>query len=256
MVLVRVGVCSFTKKMYNLFNVVEVQQTFYNIPQKRTVEKWRKEAPQDFEFCFKVFQGLTHGAKSPTWRRFRGKLTDDQKKLVGNLQVNALTREWMQIMAEFAKILKSPVIVVQTPASFKPTKDNIDAAREFFSYFSQLLGSEGVNSFIGWEPRGDWLKEENKGVLQEIFEENPSLIHIVDPFFHEQVVVKDIVYFRLHGKPYLNYRYEYSREDFEELRKLIRLLQDKGVEKVYFMFNNVRMVQNALDFLDYLGLRG
>jgi len=252
MVSVKVGVCSFTRKMYNMFKIVEVQQTFYNIPQRKTVERWRKEAPQDFEFSFKIFQGLTHPHNSPTWKRYRGKLSEEQKRLVGNLSLNELTQQWVKTMIEFANILKAPLLVVQTPASFKCTSENIEQAREFFRYFSDELEKHGVETLIGWEPRGDWLKEENRSALRKIIDEIPRLIHVVDPFFHEQVIIKETSYFRLHGKPYLNYRYKYSEDDFEFLKQLVKKLEREGVREAYFMFNNTNMINDALRFSSIL----
>jgi len=73
----KIGCCGFSKGMKTYltrFNVVEVQTTFYQLPTIKTVEKWYSLAPQDFEFCVKAWQGITHQATSPTYKRFRGSL--------------------------------------------------------------------------------------------------------------------------------------------------------------------------------------
>ena len=67
-----VGCCGFPiakSKYYAQFKLVEVQQTFYQPPRVKTLEKWRAEAPPDFEFTLKAWQLITHEPKSPTYRR-------------------------------------------------------------------------------------------------------------------------------------------------------------------------------------------
>lgn len=245
---IHVGVCAFKKKYYTgSIRCVEIQRTFYNIPQEKTIIKWRKEAPEDFIFNIKAFQGLTHNVKSPTWRRYSKKITNDIKEKAGDLRVNDLTLDWMRIYSNFAKILRSPVIVVQTPSSFRPTKENIERAYQFFKKFSDILENESPDTWIGWEPRGKWLETAE---LKDIIDNIDKLIHIVDPFFHEPVVIKEISYFRLHGKPYLNYKYKYTKED---LTVLLKKLEDVHSKTTYIMFNNVFMETNAKIFMELIG---
>ncbi len=248
---IHVGVCAFKKRYYSSpIKCVELQRTFYNIPQEKTVRKWREEAPEDFIFNIKVFQGLTHDAKSPTWRRCTKKLSAKDRGLVGNLRLNNLTKSWVKNYVLFAKILNAGVLVVQTSAKFSPTKENIENAKGFFQYFVEELRKEGVDAWVGWEPRGKWLEKTQN--LREIIEGTDRLIHIVDPFFHKPVVVKDIAYFRLHGKPYLNYKYQYSDDELENLASEMGKLQ---AEEIYVMFNNVYMEKDAQRFIRIIGER-
>jgi len=247
---VKIGVCNFTKKLYGLFNVVEVQKIFYNIPRKTTIKKWREEAPENFEFTFKVFQGLTHDKSSPTWRRFTGKLTATEMNLVGNLRITDVTKRFIDEMVDIAKILDSPVIVVQTPAKFKPSNENFNNAVEFFQVFEERLNRAKVKSYIGWEPRGDWLQMPEK--IKSILHATNRVIHVVDPFFSTPVEITEVIYFRLHGKPYLNYKYQYTLQDFTKLRKTINEITEMNAKKIYIMFNNVRMIDDAKRFLEFL----
>jgi uncharacterized protein YecE (DUF72 family) len=66
---IQVGCCGFAAakaKYHKNFAVVEIQQTFYQPPQEKTAEKWRNEAPPDFEFTLKAWQLITHPPQSPT----------------------------------------------------------------------------------------------------------------------------------------------------------------------------------------------
>jgi uncharacterized protein YecE (DUF72 family) len=40
-------------------NTLELNTTFYRIPEPRTVTQWRNSTPQGFKFCPKVFQGIS-----------------------------------------------------------------------------------------------------------------------------------------------------------------------------------------------------
>lgn len=73
---VKVGRCGFPMakaEHYRRFPVVEIQQTFYNLPRVQTAEKWRREAlalrsrskQADFEFTMKAWQLITH--EPSTW---------------------------------------------------------------------------------------------------------------------------------------------------------------------------------------------
>ena len=42
------------------YPLVEVDATFYRIPKKETVKKWREQTPDDFLFAVKVPRGVTH----------------------------------------------------------------------------------------------------------------------------------------------------------------------------------------------------
>ena len=84
-IITKVGCCGFAvrggmKSYYKQFGLVEIQSTSYNSPRIEIVEKWRSEAPIDFEFIPKAFQGITHPISSPTSRKFRGKLQDKDGK--------------------------------------------------------------------------------------------------------------------------------------------------------------------------------
>lgn len=68
----KVGTCGFglAKEAYaRVFSCVEIQHTFYQPPQIKTLERWRKELSANFEFTLKAWQLITHDFKSPTYRR-------------------------------------------------------------------------------------------------------------------------------------------------------------------------------------------
>jgi uncharacterized protein YecE (DUF72 family) len=65
----RIGCCGFPlslSRYAKIFRVVEVQQTFYQPPLTRTLERGRARVPSEFEFTLKAWQLITHEATSPT----------------------------------------------------------------------------------------------------------------------------------------------------------------------------------------------
>ena len=83
---VRVGCCGWPvarPRYFATFELVEIQESFYNLPRLTTVEKWRAAAPSGFEFVLKAPQLITHEPTSPTYRRLRKPLSEAQKKRYG-----------------------------------------------------------------------------------------------------------------------------------------------------------------------------
>ena len=79
---VKIGTCGFGRvkrdEYVRLLPVVEIQHTFYHPPEIKTLEKWRAAVPQDFEFTLKAWQMITHESSSPTYKRLKRPLTDQE----------------------------------------------------------------------------------------------------------------------------------------------------------------------------------
>jgi len=130
-----VGTCGFSEsqtRSFEDFDVLEVQQSFYEPPRVVTVQGWRQRAPAGFVFTLKAWQLITHKATSPTYRRLRTPLSDAERTQAGDLSWNAVTRMAWQRTAALADALKSQAVVFQTPGSFLPTGQNIRRLRRFF----------------------------------------------------------------------------------------------------------------------------
>src|SRR5215211_4148447 len=122
---VKVGCCGFRMAMAEYvahFQVVEVQQTFYQPPQVQTLERWRAEAPKDFEFTLKAWMLITHEARSPTYRRLKRELTEEEREQCGSFRPTPMVREAWDVTLACARALKARRVLFQCPASFRPTK--------------------------------------------------------------------------------------------------------------------------------------
>ncbi|KPL02865.1 MAG: hypothetical protein AMJ73_08070 [candidate division Zixibacteria bacterium SM1_73] len=241
---IKIGCCGFPVsrgKYYKSFRVVEIQQTFYQPPEEKTVLKWRNEAPDNFEFSLKVWQLITHEPSSPTYRRLKFKIPESKKKNYGFFKPTDEVWEAWEKTERVAQILKSKIIVFQCPPRFEPNSEN---KKNFGRFFKTV---KRKNCLLVWEPRERWEREEICSLCEKL-----DLVPCIDPFGNEPLPCK-IGYFRLHGKT--GYRYKYTDSDLEELKKIARypLERDsprtpKSYSLQYFMFNNVFMFEDALRF--------
>jgi len=233
---IKVGCCGFAtaqKTYFDLFKVIEIQQTFYQLPEIKTAEKWRSAAPPGFEFTMKAWQLITHVPSSPTYRRLRERIDPGKADRYGGFRPTREVVEAWKRTAEFAKTLGASIIVFQCPASFRPLEQNAKNMRTFFGEIDR----EGFT--FAWEPRGAWPNDLVRKLCEEL-----NLIHCVDPFKNEPLFGA-IDYFRLHG--ITDYVYTYTDKELEILRK-------KMSEKpTYVMFNNNTMKEDALRFMKILG---
>ncbi len=187
-----------------LFDTVEVDYTFYRIPRESTAERWRKEVPENFVFTVKMFRGVTH-----------------EKRFVG-------VEEETEKILRIADILRAPIILIQTPKSFRQTDSNERTVLDYlstldknYSYALELRGWQWHKAFDEW-------------------------IWVVDPFA-EAPPEQEEYYFRLHGKPPGNkmYHYKYTEKDLRWLKEFVSSL---NTEKQWIFFNNVWMYEDALRF--------
>ena len=235
----RVGTCGFAKShkdTFEDFRIVEVQQTFYQPPRAATVERWRKEAPDDFTFSLKAWQLLTHEASSPTYRRLREPLSDSELAQVGSFQWKRVTRMAWHRTLEVSEALQAEAIVFQTPRRFLPTRDNLRRIVGFF----EAIDRRGRH--LVFEPRGAaWTDRILRPVLADL-----TLVHGLDPFLHRPVN-GGIRYFRLHGRPAYHYRYRYTGAELLALRGML-----SGTWPNWVLFNNDRMADDAKRFIQLL----
>ena len=251
--IIRVGCCGFPvsrKKYYSVYSLVELQNTFYNIPSIQWVQKLRNEMPKDFVITMKAWQVITHPSRSPTWRKLKekpgGKLENYGWLKPTNENINA----WEKSL-DVAKELNAKVIVLQTPGSMPYNNEAIEWVRKFFK---QIVSITPKDIVIGWEPRGQWVSEKAQNVLKDILEEY-SITHIVDIFRRKPVYIHEINYIRLHGigKGETNYKYKYTDNDLERLYEII---MEMGFHKNYVLFNNVYMFDDGLRFKHMLTGKG
>ncbi len=237
------GCCGFPtarNKYYRVFSVVELQNTFYELPSIDWARNLREEAPREFRFTVKAWQVITHPHSSPTWKKMK-------KKPGGNLENYGYlkpTRENIDAFEktlEVARVLNAEIIVLQTPSSMPSDQEAIRNIDVFFESIKSYL----KNEIIGWEVRGPLLSNSE---LPRILEKH-DVVHVIDVFKGRPLYKSSmqILYTRLHGKGpgEVNYSYNYTDQDLEELSGIL-LSEDYSI--AFVLFNNVKMLENALRF--------
>lgn len=201
-----------------LFDLVEINSTFYRIPKLATATRWREEVDavnKKFEFTLKCSQIITHKdvfRKSAFW-------AFDQMKGI-------------------AQELGAKILLFQSPATFRPTKANIERARKFFS----KVDREGF--VLVWELR--WAKSWTRDIVQSLLGEL-RIEQCVDPFRQDWSISRALNYYRIHGlgRPSM-YNYRFSDSELKGLKRRVTV----GARKrdVYVLFNNVWMYDDAARF--------
>ncbi|MGR3311353.1 MAG: DUF72 domain-containing protein [Candidatus Brocadiales bacterium] len=246
---IKIGCCGFSvakARYYDHFDVVELQQTFYQPPALKTAEKWRIEAPENFKFTLKAWQLITHEPSSPTYRRLRVDIPEGKKKNYGSFKPTKEVLSAWQKTDEIATALSAKIIIFQCPASFTPTEEHVKNLRKFFDSIDRK------DYIFAWEPRGTgWDEEVIKNLCTDL-----NLVHCVDPFKCDPVHTTipsfkggegGMFYFRLHGKGGTRYRFTIV-DDLLWLNDKLTSWQDGKPSVAYVMFNNIYMFDDALHF--------
>jgi uncharacterized protein YecE (DUF72 family) len=195
-----------------LFNFVEVNSTFYQVPNLKTVESWRRQVPPDFEFSVRCNSDLTH--------KYQFQPDEEAFKVFNQ-------------MTTICQTLKAEILHMQTPTSFQPNSRNAQLLRSFLSSVS----SKDVR--IALEVRGSnqALTMDFKKVMQDY-----NMVHSVDLSNDEAPAFNsDILYTRLFGKGTHNI---YQPTD-QELKSIDDRASSGTHRKAIVSFHFVRMYQDA-----------
>jgi uncharacterized protein YecE (DUF72 family) len=236
MTAVKVGLCGAGMALTSYaerFRVLEVQQTFYEPPREATMRRWRASVPPGFEFTVKAWQLITHEARSSTYRRLRTPLSAEERAEVGGFRWTPVVARAWDTTLSCAAVLAASSILLQCPASFRPTEPAIARLREFLSRAARPAGVRLV-----WEPRGPWPDEVVRGLCEEL-----DLTHAADPFLRPSLT--PMAYYRLHG--ITGARHVYTDAELAQLADTV------GTGPAYVMFNNLPRAADASRFSRLVG---
>ena len=203
-----------------LYNFVEVNTTFYHLPQYSTAKKWRAKVPDHFTFAVKANRAISHDAPFQLSER--------------NLQI-------MDSLKEICKLLRSSLLVIQTPSYYHPTKKNLSKAALFFEEI------QGKNLELFWEIRGPFYSFSEK----EHFKAICGKYHItqVTDIFHELPMhVEKTFYTRIFGKGQGN-KWELSNQEIQNVHSFLQPMERE--KKVVVSFHTMRMENDAVRFGEY-----
>jgi uncharacterized protein YecE (DUF72 family) len=194
----------------SLFTSIEINSSFYKIPQTTTVTKWEASVSEKFSFTFKLWKGITHNK---------------------NLNFNA------EDVAAFLKSIngvkdKKGCLLIQFPQSL---------GRQFIGQLDNLLSCiKEINPTQNWKVAVEFRN--NSWYQQDVY----NLLN----FYKTAIVIQDIpksatpflshtsdfIYIRFHG-PTGNYRESYSDDFLNEYATYVKEWIENG-KTVYVYFNN------------------
>jgi uncharacterized protein YecE (DUF72 family) len=187
------------------FNSVEINNSFYRLPQTKTFAGWAERTPPDFRFAIKGSQYITH--------RLRLKDPGPHVKL----------------FFERAKAMEQKLgaVLWQLPANLTFNVERLALLAQALKQHS--LGRQAL------EVRHDsWFVEEAYKILRHY---NVALViaHSSKWPYHDDVKTADFLYVRFHGAPRL-YASNYSDKSLQEWAKKLKDLA--GGDDIYAYFNN------------------
>lgn len=200
------------------FNSLEVNSSFYKVPQPATVARWATEVPDDFRFTFKLWKGITHVRD----RRHR------QDDLL----------HFLRVMDAAGR--KTGCLLIQFPASVKA--DHAPA-------LEQMLGTivkTGHGYRIALEMRHTSWYTNHIYALADAYNAGIVLHDMPTSFFQETATRAPFVYLRFHG-PAGDYKGGYTDAQLQQYAMRIHAWMEEGKE-VYVYFNNTigDALQNAI----------
>jgi uncharacterized protein YecE (DUF72 family) len=197
------------------FRFVELNASFYRPVPERYARRWRSSVPDDFVFSVKANRTITHSDR---------------------IRASAGARKSFAHDLRVARILRSPFVVLETPAELRIGADEVTGLRELAA-----MAPSGIR--IGLEARAyrqSRLPEELRRVM-----EDERILDVVDLSQARPRVGDEQVYTRLFGPGPSNV-YQF---DDHEMREIDRSSGDSI--RAAFTFHGVRMYSDAARFLTF-----
>jgi len=216
-----------------MFDCVEVNTSFYRVPDPALFEGMLERVPERFLFVVKAPKEMTHAPE-----RF-----------------DEVLPSFLKGIAPLREADRFGVVLAQFPYAFRPTRSSIAHLEKLAA---SLVG-DGVPVNVEFRHDG-WIRDETFSTLRTlglgfVNVDLPRLSHLPKP---SATVTSPVGYVRLHGRnaemwwnhPTGSHRYDYSyRED--ELRGWADRVEDlrPQVDVVFVFTNNCRMGASIVDAL-------
>lgn len=260
------------------FNIVEVDSSYYALPNERNSYLWAERTPEDFVFDFKVFRLFTHHPTpvNALPRNIRNELPSGlprknnlyYRDLPAEL-VNELWQRFESALLPLDTIGKLSVVLFQFPPWFDPGSQQLD----YIEMCKEKLGQYR----LAMEFRNNvWLSEKNRDLTLGFLRRNDLPFVCVDEpqGFKSSVppvaeVTSDIGLVRFHGRnsqtwekkgigPAERFNYRYTEEELQPWAGKITEISQQTSE-MHVLFNNCyqdKAVVNARQMCFMLGSTG
>ena len=194
----------------SLMDTIEINSSFYKIPQASTMKKWAADVPDEFRFTFKLFKEITHN---------KGLAFDPE--LIGR---------FMQVISNVEE--KKACLLVQFPpsvrlAQFSQLRFLMSVLRDNDPEMQWQISLEFRHPSLYVEEVYELLETYQMGMV--IHDKSPANSPVKETH-------PDFTYLRFHG-PGGNYRGSYADDVLYEYATYITEWLSEG-KKVFVYFNN------------------
>ncbi|CAN5628124.1 DUF72 domain-containing protein [soil metagenome] len=246
--------------------MVEVNSTFYSVPDPRMLERWVHSTPDDFTFDVKLHQLLSRHSTAvkllPPALQKRAEV-DAKGKVVLTPEIEAaMTREILRAVEVLRAAGKMGALLLQLSPAFSPRKHQLAELTPLLELLS------GHTVAVEFRNR-NWAQGERLQEMLEFLRAHSAALVSVDTPVQEHFTIMppelneitnpEIAYLRLHGRDAHAYttgktvaarfNYDYSDEEIEEVANRGEKLA-KQAPQVHIVFNN-----NAQDYAPHAALR-
>lgn len=217
------------KRFLETFDIVELSDTFYELPKASTLQGWKKDAPDDFAFSLVCSQWVTADNLDFSGTPPEGHALRDLGFFQPTEAVDALWGEMIPVI----EACGASHVLFKTPASFSPSVTN----RENMKAFAQKHLCD-VEFVPVWEPRGIWTPDEARELASEL-----GMITAVDPFAELQMPQppQGPAYYVLTGP---SGRRDFSRDDYFDLLDFV----EEHEHPLSLVFRGQDRDRNAFNF--------
>jgi uncharacterized protein YecE (DUF72 family) len=248
------------------FEMVEVNSTFYSVPDQKMVERWCAATPDDFTFDVKLHQLFSFHSTPvkllpPDLQKVAETNAKGIVKSTPELQ-KALLGTFLRAMSIFRDARKLGVLLLQLSPAFSPRKHQLTELQpliDMLGGYDLAIEFRNRNWAVGdrLESTIDFVRK-RRAIFVNV--DAPASDHfMVMPSDVDEVTNSKLGYLRLHGrnaKAYITgktvaarFDYDYGESEIAEVAQRSRRLA-KEARELHVIFNN-----NNLDYAPRAALR-
>lgn len=196
-----------------IFNILEINTTFYNLPTNEVVRNWYERVPSNFKFVIKIWQEITHKLNNP--------------------EVDFLLNEFFDQMDPLKD--KIYAYLFQFPPWLHYSPEHLDWIN------SVLRNSPPVNKYIIELRHNSWFKED---ILNQIIERDKIIIctSYLEGIIPYYLPNQKTYYIRLIGDRQFSVFNRVQRENKVELMELLNniknLKKNPNIFEIFIIVNN------------------
>ena len=248
------------------FDLVEVNSTFYSVPEPRSVERWCAATPNKFTFDVKLHQLFSFhstAAKLLPPDLQRRVETDAKGKVKPTRDAqDALLRIFLRATAIFRSAGKMGVLLLQLSPAFSPRKHRLSELEPLIEMLN------GYELAIEFRNRNWAVGDQLQSTIEFLRNHRAIFVNVDAPASDhftvmrsdlDEVTNSQVAYLRLHGRNAKAYTtgktvaarfdYDYNEKEIAEVAARSRKLA-KQARDVHVIFNN-----NNLDYAPRAALR-